>query len=118
MVRVEGESQAPSYVIKIKESPALRLSSLMADAGYTEPAEFIIKALDVFEAAFQPGAGGKVIVENPTEGRRGRKYTFDIRHRDERPVLKRIQGIVTHPFGLGKKDKGLVIGTTDKVIQE
>ena len=61
------------YEIDIKENPARRLHSVMEAAGYQNPAEFIIKALDVFEKAIS--CGGKVVVEDEREGR---KYIFKI----------------------------------------
>lgn len=64
---------APYYDIVVKERPAQRLHDLMIHAKYKEPAEFFIKAMDVFERALS--AGGKVIVENEKEGKR---YIFTI----------------------------------------
>ena len=61
-------STEPVFDLTIKENPARRLQAIMDGAGYENPAEFIVKALDVFERAM--ASGGRVVVEDEREGKR------------------------------------------------
>lgn len=83
MVIAEGER--PHLVLVVKENPARRLGDIIEQAHYDNggedggTAEFIDRALSIFEAAFKPGADGKIIVENLEEGKR---YVFDVTHKN------------------------------------
>ena len=69
-------STKPVFDLTIKENPARRLQAIMEGAGYKNPAEFIVKALDVFERAI--ASGGRVVVEDERDMKR---YVFRILRR-------------------------------------
>lgn len=68
-----------AFDLTIKQNPARRLQAIMEAAGYDNPAEFIVKALDVFECAIE--SGGQVVVE---DNRKGKKYIFKLVHKSGR----------------------------------
>lgn len=77
-----GQPLSPSFGLNIIERPAQRLSRIIAEANYEGPEEFMIKALQIFESALEPGAGGKIIVENKEAGKR---LVFDIKNKPFNP---------------------------------
>ena len=66
-------STEPVFDLTIKENPAKRLQAIMQAAGYQSPAEFIVKALDVFERGM--ASGGIVVVE---DSRARKRYVFHL----------------------------------------
>lgn len=79
------------FDLKIKENPALRLQAIMDDAGYEDPVEFMVKAMDVFERAV--ACDGKVVVE---DSRGKKKYVYK--------VVNKVVAVVARS---GKKVKAL-----------
>lgn len=63
----------PQFDITISEDPARRLQDVIDKAGYKSPADFIVKALDVFE--YSLNSNGEIVVEDPKVNKR---YVFDI----------------------------------------
>jgi hypothetical protein len=108
----QEEKSGQELHFNIRESPAQRLRRIIDIAQYKGAAEFIIKALDVFEYAVN--ADGKIIVEDTIQVKR---FTFDIMHHEHEQESKNESQEEMAAYVNYSETEALVAGANPKILE-